>query len=627
MAASASPHCWADGVGPRSSRSSPWPECSPGPAGLVPAPRHWGAACFLSYFFALFQHPHSPSSRTSAWSPWSSAGSALVLRFFCCPTTSPTDGCTACSMSCAAAAPPHSTAARSQSAMAHPIPLRTYLRRVDTIATAINDWQADVPTEHRCHRLHHSRFRQPGTRFPHGDRTRLPGHLEAAAGSKTAAPATAALSEPVDALATVLSLGADPTLVRRLGAMRPKSGWRRPSPIRRPTSPPSASIARDHRPRKAARNRPPRAADDRPAAGPATSASATASVATARPTPGPPPPSPPTPASTHTTSRWKPWVRAPTSRMTVQVVVATAIATGVGELISASRWYWAVTTAFLVFVGANTGRHPWASRRVAGTLAGVAVGDRSGGHAGRRQYCRPDRDLRRRGVLRAVFRPWSTPSKCSSSPSPWPPCTAFHRSPQRRHPGVVARRDGPQGAAVGIACAYLFSTSTHPTLLAQITRLAGTMDRVTCNWSATALTAGGSAHPDAGGGNRRRRLPAPVSAPGWDMIREPGGHRALNSQLERLMMVATPPPPTASGKPLSTWPRYQIRRRRRIRPTVRSRRRHHQRIVDDSPQRARRRRKVAARLGRRSPRSSRCHDHGTVAAGRRRSPLSQLNWA
>ena len=35
--------------------------------------------------------------------------------------------------------------------------------------------------------------------------------------------------------------------------------------------------------------------------------------------------------------------------MTVQVVVATAIATGIGELISASRWYWAVTTAFLVF--------------------------------------------------------------------------------------------------------------------------------------------------------------------------------------------------------------------------------------------------------------------------------------
>ncbi len=67
---------------------------------------------------------------------------------------------------------------------------------------------------------------------------------------------------------------------------------------------------------------------------------------------------------------------APTSRMAVQAMIAALIATGVGELISASRWYWAVLTAFLIFVGGNSrsGVFTRAYRRVAGTGVGLAIG-------------------------------------------------------------------------------------------------------------------------------------------------------------------------------------------------------------------------------------------------------------
>ena len=62
--------------------------------------------------------------------------------------------------------------------------------------------------------------------------------------------------------------------------------------------------------------------------------------------------------------------------MAVQVAIATALATLVGEAISASRWYWAVLTAFLVFLGTTTRAAilTRAYRRVLGTALGVVVG-------------------------------------------------------------------------------------------------------------------------------------------------------------------------------------------------------------------------------------------------------------
>lgn len=73
----------------------------------------------------------------------------------------------------------------------------------------------------------------------------------------------------------------------------------------------------------------------------------------------------------------RPWAQwQTTSRMAVQVMVATAAASIAGEIISGRRWYWAVLTAFIVFGGTTTRgailTKAW--RRVLGTLLGVVVG-------------------------------------------------------------------------------------------------------------------------------------------------------------------------------------------------------------------------------------------------------------
>lgn len=75
--------------------------------------------------------------------------------------------------------------------------------------------------------------------------------------------------------------------------------------------------------------------------------------------------------------RWTPWRDwAPTSRLAIQAMTATALASVVGEAISASRWYWAVLTAFLVFLSTTTrsGILTRAYRRLLGTALGLAAG-------------------------------------------------------------------------------------------------------------------------------------------------------------------------------------------------------------------------------------------------------------
>ncbi len=64
------------------------------------------------------------------------------------------------------------------------------------------------------------------------------------------------------------------------------------------------------------------------------------------------------------------------TRQAVQVGVATSLAIVGGELISPSRWYWAVIAAFVVFAG-TTSRGDVLSRgwqRVVGTIGGVVAG-------------------------------------------------------------------------------------------------------------------------------------------------------------------------------------------------------------------------------------------------------------
>ncbi|MCA1834919.1 MAG: FUSC family protein [Actinobacteria bacterium] len=65
-----------------------------------------------------------------------------------------------------------------------------------------------------------------------------------------------------------------------------------------------------------------------------------------------------------------------TTRQAIQVGVATSLAIIIGELISPSRWYWAVVAAFVIFAG-TTSRGDMLSRgmqRVIGTVGGVIAG-------------------------------------------------------------------------------------------------------------------------------------------------------------------------------------------------------------------------------------------------------------
>ncbi|MFT4087856.1 MAG: FUSC family protein [Gordonia sp. (in: high G+C Gram-positive bacteria)] len=71
---------------------------------------------------------------------------------------------------------------------------------------------------------------------------------------------------------------------------------------------------------------------------------------------------------------WKRW--QPTTRTSIQVMIAAAVAAAVGDLLSADRWYWAVMTAFAIFASTNNRAAVLAKawRRGSGTLAGVIVG-------------------------------------------------------------------------------------------------------------------------------------------------------------------------------------------------------------------------------------------------------------
>ncbi|MGH3670839.1 MAG: FUSC family protein, partial [Pseudonocardiaceae bacterium] len=65
-----------------------------------------------------------------------------------------------------------------------------------------------------------------------------------------------------------------------------------------------------------------------------------------------------------------------TTRQAIQVGVATSLAIVVGELLSPSRWYWAVIAAFVVFAG-TTSRGDVLNRglqRIVGTIGGVLAG-------------------------------------------------------------------------------------------------------------------------------------------------------------------------------------------------------------------------------------------------------------
>ena len=71
---------------------------------------------------------------------------------------------------------------------------------------------------------------------------------------------------------------------------------------------------------------------------------------------------------------WRTW--SLWSRMALQVMIATSVASAIGMVISKEHWYWAALTAFLVFIGVQSraGILTRAFRRVVGTVIGIVIG-------------------------------------------------------------------------------------------------------------------------------------------------------------------------------------------------------------------------------------------------------------
>ncbi|MEU3753271.1 FUSC family protein [Streptomyces olivoreticuli] len=82
-----------------------------------------------------------------------------------------------------------------------------------------------------------------------------------------------------------------------------------------------------------------------------------------------PPPAGPAPLTARGLAR-------PTTRQALQNTFACALALGVGQLVSDERWYWAVGTAWWIFVNTASRGETLVRgfRRVVGTLAGISMG-------------------------------------------------------------------------------------------------------------------------------------------------------------------------------------------------------------------------------------------------------------
>lgn len=164
---------------------------------------------------------------------------------------------------------------------------------------------------------------------------------------------------------------------------------------------------------------------------------------------------------------WRNWQQ--NTRMTIQIMVAVALATIVGETISASRWYWAVLSVFVVFIGSTTrgGILTRAYRRIVGTVFGLAIGTLLVVLAHNDKTI-----IITITILSAFLMMYLGPIKYSYQ--------SFFLSAMlvglyallgELNPNVLELRivETVAGCAIGVVCAYLiFSTGSRPTLISHI---------------------------------------------------------------------------------------------------------------------------------------------------------------
>lgn len=236
--------------------------------------------------------------------------------------------------------------------------------------------------------------------------------------------------------------------------------------------------------------------------------------------------------------KWSQW--RPTTRMALQVMIAAAIATVIGEVISADRWYWAVLTSFMIFVGTTTRgavlTKAW--RRVVGTVAGVAVGFLiayliAGNLPALIVMC-----------VAAVF--------CMLYFGPlnyqWQAffvtvllASLFGLLGVLDHRLLEVRlAETAVGAAVGVACAYLvFSTSSRPVLLAKIDGYFDALDRLLHEVQQSGATPGPLTpvlDATAALDTERQAVRDTLAGMSASLLR---GKHALATELERLMQIGT----------------------------------------------------------------------------------------
>ncbi len=284
-----------------------------------------------------------------------------------------------------------------------------------------------------------------------------------------------------------------------------------------------------------------------PATSPSSAPAPSAPASSATPSPTP---AAPAPSDGHGWSRWR-----LTSRMAIQVVAATTLATVAGEAISASRWYWAVLTAFIVFAGANSrgALLTRASRRLEGTLAGVLVG------FGLALLIDGNAPVLIAASVLGVF------AMVYFGPLQYAVQVFFvtvFLCLMYGLLGVLNRQilelrltETAVGAAVGVVCAYLiFSTSSRPNVLARLGAYFDAVDQL-LGAVRTALTSPGDAGPSGegpaaatpGSGEPVIDAVAGVESAAAALTKELDamaislltGRRSLNSDLENLMTTAT----------------------------------------------------------------------------------------
>lgn len=213
----------------------------------------------------------------------------------------------------------------------------------------------------------------------------------------------------------------------------------------------------------------------------------------------PDPAVPPVPARTDSGTRdgkkrWTPWREwTPTSRLAVQAMIAATIATAAGEAISASRWYWAVLTAFVIFLSTTTrsGILTRAYRRVAGTAIGILIG------IGAAFLAHGDSGALIAICVVAIFGMiyFGPLNYMYSSLFMTIMLVAIYAMLGVLHGGILELRiaETVTGCVIGVLCAYLIlSSNSHPALVAKVNAYFDALDELLRQASDPAASSGRS---------------------------------------------------------------------------------------------------------------------------------------